>query len=94
MKLKFSEKVILTIVTSDIKKLKSITVQKLADEFGYNRCYLSIKFKKETQMLVSEFLNNEKLNRAENIIKSGDNIPIYEISKKVGFKKISSVISL
>ena len=87
MRSKFSEKVIATIMNSDTKKLRKLTVQELAKQFGYNRCYFSIKFKKETQMLVSKCIQNERLERASTIIKIEKNTPISEISKNLGFNK-------
>lgn len=61
MKLRFNENVIAFIINSDLDKLRKLTVQSLAEEFGYNRSYFSIKFKKETQMLVSEYIKSELL---------------------------------
>lgn len=49
--------------------------------------YFSIKFKKETQMLVSEYFKSELLRRANILINQEDSIPIYEISKRIGFNK-------
>jgi len=56
MKLRFSEKVIAFIINCDLGKLRKLTVQSLAEEFEYNWSYFSSKFKKETQMLVSEYI--------------------------------------
>ena len=87
MKLRFSEKVIGFIINCDLDKLRKLTVQSLAEEFEYNRSYFSIKFKKETQMLVSEYIKSELLRRANIYINQEDSIPIYEISRRVGFNK-------
>ena len=57
MKLRFSEKIIAFIINCDLEKLNKLTIQSLAEEFGYNRSYFSTKFKKETQMLVPTFAN-------------------------------------
>jgi len=89
MKLRFSENVIVFILNSDLEKLRKLTIQSLAEEFEYNWSYFSSKFKKETQMLVSEYIKNknELLRRAELLINQEDSIPIYEISRRVGFNK-------
>jgi two-component system, response regulator YesN len=87
MKLRFSENVIVFILNSDLEKLRKLTIQSLAEEFEYNWSYFSSKFKKETQMLVSEYIKNELLRRANILINQEDSVPIYEISRRVGFNK-------
>jgi two-component system, response regulator YesN len=85
MELGFSYKVLSFIIKCDTEKLSKLTVQELADEFGYSRSYFSFKFKKESQMLVSEYILNEILLRANVLINKEDSMPISKISKKLGF---------
>ena len=85
MQLRLSDKVISFIINCDLDKLRKLTVQSLAEEFGYTRSYFSCKFNKETQILVSDYIKNELLKRAELLINKEVGIPIYKIAKRIGY---------
>jgi AraC-like DNA-binding protein len=83
----FSESVIGYIITRNLAELSQLTRYKIAGHFGINQTYLSKKFKKETNMTLSEFIEFEKMKRAEILLKSGHELSVETISQMVGFEK-------
>lgn len=86
---KISESVVEFVISRDLKELSGLTRYKIADHFGINKNYLSEKFKEDTQMTVLEFLNFEKMKRAECLLKKRRDIPVKRISLLVGIAKVS-----
>lgn len=84
-----SESVVEYVISRDLRELSGLTRYKIADHFGINKNYLSEKFKEETQMTVLEFLNFEKMKRAECLLKKRQDIPVKRISILVGIAKVS-----
>jgi two-component system response regulator YesN len=62
--------------------------QDLADYFQLNHDYLVRLFKKETGTSISEYILEERMNKAINLL-TRTNIPISEISLKVGYANFS-----
>ncbi len=65
-----------------------ITVQILADELHVNKNYLSDVFRKNEGVALSEYIMQEKLNRAKNLLKYSDYSYI-EIASYLGFSSQS-----
>ena len=86
---KISEPVVEFIITRNLKELSRLTRYMIADYFGINKNYLSEKFKKETQMTVLEYLDFEKMKRAEELMKKRPDLTIRKISDLVGIEKLS-----
>lgn len=81
------EEVVEYILTRGLKELSQLTRYKIANHFGINQNYLSEKFKKETQMTIWQFLNFEKMRRAEFLLRTFHNLSVVTISKMVGSEK-------
>jgi len=81
-----AEKIIEFILSSRIDDFSELNVGKIADEFNMKVSYISRKFKEETRMLLSKFIEYERLKRAEELLKIKNNTPIEEISKMIGFE--------
>lgn len=86
---KISEFVAAYIISRNIGELSELTRYKIADYFGINKNYLSEKFKQETQMTVKEFLDFEKMKRAECLLKSRQDLSVKRISDMVGIVKLT-----
>ncbi len=84
-----SEAVMEYVISRNIKELSDLTRYKIADHFGINKNYLSEKFKEDTQMTVLEFINLERMKRAECLLKKRCDIPVKRISVLVGIAKVS-----
>jgi AraC-like DNA-binding protein len=84
-----SEPVVEFIVSRNLKELSGLTRYQIADYFGVNKNYLSEKFKNETQMTVLEYLDFEKMKRAERLLQTMPELTIREISDLVGIEKLS-----
>jgi len=49
-----------------------VTVQSIAEELGWNRCYVSSQFKRETGINLSEFINRLKIDEATRLLVTTD----------------------
>jgi AraC-like DNA-binding protein len=86
---RIGEAVVEYIITRNLKELSGLTRYMIADHFGINKNYLSEKFKEETQMTVRQFLDFEKMKRAEGLIKTRPDLNVRKISDLVGIEKLS-----
>jgi two-component system, response regulator YesN len=75
------------IITRSLMDLSQLTRYKIAENFGINQNYLSEQFKKGTQMTVLEFINFEKMKRAEKLLVSRGDLSVRDISEKIGIVK-------
>lgn len=80
------EKIIEYILSTKIEDFSELNVGKIAEEFNMKVSYISRKFKEETKMLLSKFIEYERLKRAEELVKIKNNTSIEVISKMVGFE--------
>ncbi len=76
------------IITRNLKELSCLTRYIIANHLGLNKNYLSEKFKKETQMTVRQYLDFEKMKRAEGLLKTRPDLSIRKISDLVGIEKL------
>lgn len=77
------------IITRNLRELSLLTRYQLADRFGINKNYLSEKFKEETQMTVLQFLDFEKMKRAEWLLKTRPDLSVRKISDLLGIVKVN-----
>ncbi len=70
-----------------------LTLHDLADRVGYTDYYLSGKFKKETGVSISSYINDAKLNAAKELLKSSTDT-VAEIAEKLNFCSPSYFSSL
>jgi AraC-like DNA-binding protein len=82
------ETVVEYIITRNLKELSRLTRYMIADHLGINKNYLSEKFKEKTQMTVRQYLDFEKMKRAEGLIKTRPDLSIRKISDLVGIEKL------
>jgi AraC-like DNA-binding protein len=85
---KIGEAVVEYIITRDLRELSSLTRYMIADHFGLNKNYLSEKFKEETQMTVRQYLDFEKMKRAEGLMKTRPDLSIRKVSDLLGIEKL------
>lgn len=81
------EKVIVYIITRDIDELSELTKYQLAGKFGINKNYLTERFKKEMNMTVFDFIDFEKMKRAEKLLTTRYDLSVEEISKRMGIAR-------
>ena len=60
------------------------TLKDVAEKYGYNPDYLSVRFKKVTGKSFSEFVNEIKINQAAQML-SRDELTVEEIANAVGY---------
>jgi AraC-like DNA-binding protein len=75
------------IITRDLKELSQLTRYKIADFFGINQNYMSEKFKEGKRMTILEFINFEKMKRAEKLLVARSDLSVKEISEQIGIVK-------
>lgn len=75
------------ILTMNTGELAKLSVNKVAEKFGVNNCYLSRKFKNGTNFLLSEYINFARIQRAQNLLRTRNDMTVSQISQKIGFKK-------
>ncbi len=68
-----------------------ITIEDLADEFGVSASYLSRLFKKETGVSVSEYIREQKIAIAKNLLRFSD-YSMIEIANRLSFSSQSHFI--
>ncbi len=76
------EKVMEYIITSSIPRLSELTRYKIADEFCISQNYLSRYFKKNTNWTIFEFIEFEKMKRAEQLLITRGDLSVSDISEK------------
>jgi two-component system response regulator YesN len=96
-----SERVVSFIITRNTEELSQLTRYKIAGHFGVNKNYLSKKFKEGTQMTVLQFIDFEKMKRAEYLLRVRLDLSVEDISHKLGIldnrqfrKKFKSIYGL
>lgn len=93
-KTSISDRVIEYILNCSLEELQNVTVYRLAQVFGVNRCYLARKFKSDKDFTLCEYLVREKLFRAVTILKEDDEITIKEITELIGFSNANYFIRI
>lgn len=73
---------IITFITTNI--YQKITLNDIAHQFNYTTSHLSKKFKQETKLSITQFINKEKINEAKQLL-IFSNISINEISFTLNF---------
>ncbi len=66
--------------------MMNISVTEIADQFNYNRDYLSRFFKKKTGMNLQEYIHSQKLSKAKELLLSNYRQNVNEIAFAVGFQ--------
>lgn len=62
-----------------------LLLNEVAEKFGLSPAYLSVIFKKSTEVGFSEYVNNRKIEKAKELLLSGD-MKIYEAADALGFE--------
>ncbi len=75
------------VITMDMSSLAELTRYKIANHFGVNRSHLSETFKKDTRMTVLQFLDLEKMKRAEILLRTRFDLTVDDIARQVGIVK-------
>jgi len=63
---------------------KPLTIEKMANCLGINKCYFCELFKKETGKTYSQFLNELRIEKSKELLKN-TNMSILEIALTVGY---------
>jgi len=84
-----AEQVISYVISCTTNELSGLTRYKIAGKFGINKNYLSEKFNKEVQMTVLQFLELEKMKRAEKMLKSRHDLSVEKISHILGIENLT-----
>lgn len=82
-----TEKIIIYIMSCSLKELSQLTQYQIAETFDINKSYLSVKFKRDTNMTVYNFIEFEKFIRARVLLLINSDMTIEEISRIVGLEK-------
>lgn len=80
-----SDEVLQYVISVNDYEFAEMNVGTLACSFKTDRFKLSRQFKKKTGMTLEDFLLREKMTRAALLLSAHENIPVKEISRKVGF---------
>ena len=62
-----------------------LQLNEVADAFGLSPAYLSVLFKKSSDVGFSEYVNNRKIDKAEELLLNSD-MKIYEVADALGFE--------
>ncbi len=69
----------------DLNLNGKLQLNEVAEVFGLSPAYLSVLFKKTTESGFSEYVNTKKIDRAKEMLLSGD-MKIYEVADALGFE--------
>ncbi len=62
-----------------------VSVSDIAEEFSFHPNYISTFFKEKTGMTIVQFINQEKIKRAKNLLRSNQ-YPVKDVARMVGFE--------
>ena len=79
-------KVIEMILNSREGEMAELSVSTIASKINVHPTLLSRKFKEYTKILLSEYIRNERIKKAEILLKSRNDLKIDDISRMVGFE--------
>jgi AraC-like DNA-binding protein len=82
---RFSDEVIEYIRTCSLKELSNLTVESLAEHFGYGKSRFLAKIRPETGKTAQEVLSEERLSRAYQLLKDEPHKTVKEVAFSVGF---------
>lgn len=80
-----SENVVEFILTRDFHEFENLNVSSIAKEFNSNRCYLSHRFKCDTNYTLHDYIVMIKILRSLVELQENGDITIAEIAKRMGF---------
>lgn len=63
----------------------SLTLEEIAEQFGFSRSYLNLIFKKHTQYAPMDFFIRLKMKEACKLLRSTD-LYVYEVAQRLGYK--------
>ena len=72
--------------------MENITLKSLSEQFYVNTAYLGQFFKKHNGVLLKEYLNSIRVQKAAQLLESSS-LKIYQIADKVGFQSADSFIT-
>lgn len=84
-----SEQVVKCICACDIEELGSLSEEKIAESLGLCRFSMSKKFETDNKLPISRFILREKMYRSVLVLEKKSQIPINELSRKLGFRSVS-----
>jgi AraC-like DNA-binding protein len=84
-----SEQVVQCICACDIEELGSLTEEKIAESLGQCRFSMSEKFEVDHKLPISRFILREKMYRSILMLEKRTQIPINELSRKLGFRSVN-----
>lgn len=83
---RLSQRIMLFVRSCAVSDLRQLSVETLADRLGYNRSYLSRKFKQEQLLDLRQLLLDEKLKRAYEILQDrGHRVSVQALAGQLGF---------
>jgi AraC-like DNA-binding protein len=83
---RLSERVVDYLKKCPMENLRQLTVDSLAEVFGYSKNYFAERFKMEHSVSVHEILTHEKMNRAFTLLSREDDPPtVKEVARTLGF---------
>jgi AraC-like DNA-binding protein len=83
---RFAQQVLLYVRSCNLTELRQLSVERLADKFGYNRSAFSRKFRQESEESLQEVLVEERLKRAHTLLLSRPGrITLKTLAQLVGF---------
>jgi len=83
---KLAERVVSHLKTCDLETLKNMTLESLAESFGYSKNYFAERFKMEHELTLHNVVTHEKMNRAFRLLNQDVSRPtVKEISRMLGF---------
>ncbi|WP_234340209.1 response regulator [Gorillibacterium timonense] len=63
----------------------NVTVKQLAEQFHFNASYLSVLFKKEMGITISDYVQEIRISKAKELLRD-PNVKVYEVAEQVGFQ--------
>lgn len=66
----------------------NITVQEIADMVGLNSVYFGVLFKKETGMLIKQYLAQTRINHAQDMLQNGE-CNVSEAAERCGYRDLT-----
>jgi AraC-like DNA-binding protein len=84
-KIRLSDQVVEFVMSCDDNELRKLTVTSLASRLNVDRSHLTREFKTDKKLILSRFIQGEKMTRAATLLRNTKNLTVETLSKRLGF---------
>ncbi len=73
---------------------ENISLKEMLKDFYFSSGYANVLFKKETGMTIHQYIVNERMNAAAQLLREKNNMKIYDVAAQVGYSDVAYFINV